>query len=237
MSGVPLAYRLLSGFFRCRFRQGSSQPRKILLVKTHAIGDVLMVSPAIEGLRRLFPEAHLAFLTGAWSAPVLSMCEGLDDIIVFADADLHEHHTGRLWSLIRQIRSMGFDTALIFHPSPVIQLLVAAMGIPGRIGLDHHGSGFSCNGRVPWVPNGDRYAGDMFFDLVRELGDPGVRPPLRLAVPEAARESIGNRLASIGIDSGPLVVMCPGGGRNPRDMVSAKLWSSAGYGDLAAVLV
>jgi len=36
------------------------EPERILVVKTHAIGDLLMVTPSISALRQLFPRAHLA---------------------------------------------------------------------------------------------------------------------------------------------------------------------------------
>ncbi len=194
---------------------------RFLLVKTHAIGDVLMTTPAIAALRRSFPKAQIDYLTGEWSAPALIGNPYLDRIITFPDSDLHERRLFRLRRHAKKLKKNHYDAALIFHPSPFIQLWIYSARIPVLIGLDHDHSGFLLTEKAEWEPNGERYAGDMFFALVRMLKKDARRGSMQFFPEKSAVEKAEKLLEG---KRGPVIALFPGGGRNPRDEVNAKRW-------------
>lgn len=226
---------LLSRLFRAR-RPGiePGPSARILLLKTHALGDVLMTTPAVRALRNRFPNATLEYWTGHWSEPVLRHNSDLDAVITFADQALQNRKPAAVLRLVHRIRTAGYDAAVLFHPSPLIHLLTAAGGVRLRIGLVE-GESASLHRVIPWQPFGDRYVGDFFFSLVQTLGVSGAREEMQFEpgadARHRAREYLAERLGR------PFIVICPGGGSNPRDTVPAKRWPAASFAALAERLV
>nr|HDM59830.1 lipopolysaccharide heptosyltransferase II [Bacillota bacterium] len=232
---------VLGGFLRFAGRwtgrMGPREPERILVVKTHAIGDLLMVTPSIAALRRLFAESYLAVLTGRWSADVLLGNPDVDEVIKFPDELLFRHSVvGLLW-LVKRLRAQRFDLAAIFQASGAVQVLIALAGVPVRIGFDMNGSGFSLTRRLPWSPNSDRFIGDNYLDLPRELGFSDAAPASVLVLSEREREAAFERYVEPFANRGEmLIAICPGGGRNPRDKVSAKRWPADRFAEVALKL-
>ncbi|MFW6132298.1 MAG: glycosyltransferase family 9 protein [Planctomycetota bacterium] len=89
-------------------------PHRVLLVKPSSLGDVVTAVPVLRGLRRAFPDAHIAWLLGDAFAPLLADDPDLDEIILFPRKRL-----GRCWRspgaardlrrLIRTLRRGRFD--------------------------------------------------------------------------------------------------------------------------------
>ena len=47
-------------------------PRRVLILKPSALGDVVTAAPVLRGLRRTFPDAHLAWMLSDTCAPVMA---------------------------------------------------------------------------------------------------------------------------------------------------------------------
>ena len=60
-----------------------SPPRRILLIKPSAIGDVVHTLPILALLRRRWPEAHIAWLLTPACAGLLEAHPLLNEVIVF----------------------------------------------------------------------------------------------------------------------------------------------------------
>ena len=89
-------------------------PRRVLLIKPSALGDVVTAMPVLRGLRRTFPEAHLAWLVATPFAPLIAHDGDLDEVILF-----DRRRLGRAWrspaagralgNLLRGLRAGRFD--------------------------------------------------------------------------------------------------------------------------------
>ena len=227
---------LLSVFGR---KAGNSlrQPERILVVKTHAIGDLLMVTPSIAALRQPLPDSYLSVLSGKWSAEMLKGNPNIDETIVFPDEILFNHSIVGLLRLARRLRAKRFDLAAIFQPSAPVQAMVALAGVPRRIGFDRDGSGFSLTTRLPWRPNSERFIGENYMDLPRELGFDGPTPRSVLILSDAEKEAAFEKFLAEHADrEGKLIAVCPGGGKNPRDEVGAKRWPPDRFAKVALAL-
>src|ERR1700722_8177059 len=67
------------------FREKSSHSNRILVVATTALGDTLWATPAIESLRKTFPNAYIAVLTSPIGEQVLRHNPWTDKIHVLKE--------------------------------------------------------------------------------------------------------------------------------------------------------
>lgn len=212
-------------------------PKRILLVKTHAIGDTIMITPAIRALRRQFPQAHIVLLTGRLSQEIMQGNPDIDQILSFDESGIFARHPMAILKLIRRIRREHFDTTFIFQYSSLIHLLVLMFGIPFRIGYDNTGSGFSLTHKVPWEKDGRRWTGDLHLDIARFAGARIEERSLIVEVSQEDTEFVNRFLKQEG--AGPddmLIGIFPGGGKNSRDTVYQKRWSIEKYANIIDVL-
>ena len=66
-----------------RVQLAGCKPGKILVVKTHAVGDVLLTTPAIQAIRSRFPGAELHLLVCDQVRDVVETNPNIDEIISF----------------------------------------------------------------------------------------------------------------------------------------------------------
>src|SRR6476659_4932073 len=62
------------------------EPRRILVVKLFALGDLLNTTPALRALRARFPQARIDVLTTRQGKPGLANSPHIDDVLVFEKA-------------------------------------------------------------------------------------------------------------------------------------------------------
>jgi lipopolysaccharide heptosyltransferase I len=118
----------------------SSPPRRILLIKPSAIGDVVHTLPILALLRRRWPAAHLSWLLTPACAGLLEGHPLLDEVLVF-----QRHHFGRGWrdpasalSLIEflsDLRDRNFDLVIDLQGLLRSGLLAWQTRAPVRIGF------------------------------------------------------------------------------------------------------
>jgi len=198
---------------------------KILIVKTHAIGDLLLVTPSIRAIRGLFPDAEISLLTGAWSAPVLQNNPYIDEIISVDDDILFQRKWMAIWGLVRRLKRKHYDLAFILQPSGKIRFMVFSAMIKERIGLAFEGKGFFLTDPVLWEPKRSRYIAENYLDVVRKVGKGDFDTVLDLFLTDDEIMRAERFLKERGIDSRrKLIGIAPGGGKNPRDYVPMKLW-------------
>lgn len=109
--------------------------KKILIIQTAFLGDVILTTPLVKATRKLFPEAQLSFLLIPQTKGVFSNNPYLDDIIVY-DKKRDEKKVSDFFRLVKKIRQKKFDLALTPHRSLRSALLAYLSKIPERIGFD-----------------------------------------------------------------------------------------------------
>lgn len=220
-------------------------PKRILMVKLSAIGDVIHTLPALNALRRAYPAAHIAWVVEAAAAPLLEGHPSLDRVIVSRRKDWVRSLLGRSSSFrdrrrallemrrfVRDLRETRYDLVIDFQQLLKSGLLVGLAR--GRrkagygSGLDHiEGSHWFLNHRFP-LRSMDRHALPRSLDILNGLGIPTPVVEYRLPVGDAALEKVNGLLARHGATgTGPLVAV------NPMAKWATKLWSSEKFARLA----
>jgi lipopolysaccharide heptosyltransferase II len=210
---------------------GRRPPEHIFLVRTHAIGDVLLTTPVLRALKQAWPRALLTMVVGDKSRPVLEGNPHLDAILSFPEVWWFKRQWAKIWQLTRSYRRLPKEMLILFHASPLLHLWGWLLGAPVRVGFDTDGSGISLTHRVRLDLQGRRYLGEVNLDLVRALGLPAgkAEPEIFLSTGELAA---GARLLAAAPRGRWLVGLAPGGGQNPLEQIAVKHWPASHYTQL-----
>lgn len=122
------AVRLLEG----RRRSGSMN---LLVVRLDRIGDLVLSLPAIEALRKRFPEARITLMTRPATRPLLEGHPALDEVLAYdyKKGGRHAFPFGYL-RLLAEVRKRRFDAAVILHPGIRSYLVPFLAAVRRRVG-------------------------------------------------------------------------------------------------------
>ncbi len=222
-------------------------PRKILIIRLSAIGDVIRTLPALRALRTKLPEAFIGWAVEDSSADLLTGHPDLDRVFVFKRSEWKKNR-GRasgllapvlqVASVVRAIRQERFDLVLDFHGILKSGLVSLLSGVSLRAGLSR-----------PYVKEGNHLFNTYHVDVgsasvsriernlrfIRFLGiDATARYDPVIPVTEADRIETDRFLKERGLAGGePLIVIHPGTSRKTL----YKRWAPASYAVLADRLI
>jgi lipopolysaccharide heptosyltransferase II len=205
--------------------------KNVLVIKTHAIGDVIMTTPAIRALRRAFPQAEISVLIGNWSSPVLKNNPYINHCIEFDDTIAHKKRIIEIIKLVLKIRVMKFDAVIIFHPSLFIHFFTVLAGIKNRFGLSRNHKKCLLTASVEEIGAYDYYYPMNFLKVIQLLTnsthiDININDLMMdVFTNPHDKVSAGLLLQQYGIiDVSKLILIAPGGSANPKESISARVW-------------
>ena len=121
-------------------------PKKILLIRTDRIGELILTAPAINSVRAAFPEAEISLIVSASSFEAVGGMRSVDKVLVIDPASEFSS-LRKVLEFVLGLRKKNFDMAVIFNPSKLMNLAVFLAGIPVRAGYDRK-LGFLLNRRI-----------------------------------------------------------------------------------------
>jgi heptosyltransferase-3 len=133
--------------------------RRILAINMSHIGGVLLMTPALELLHQLYPEAEISALVRSGTGPVLQhhplMARIYMDGKITGNQQMHQRTKASLWARLVQIphglrlmaalRRQRFDLAVHFTDSDRGALYAFLCGAPQRVGFRARGGLWSKN--------------------------------------------------------------------------------------------
>ena len=197
------------------------RPPRILFVRPDHVGDVLLTLPAVAALRRILPDAHLAYAAPVSSAAVAERCPHLDEALTIEFPPVARGADSVAWrdtvDAEAERLTGSFDAALVVRPDdPWSAELAAVAEIPVRLGFAMPRTRPYLTGVLP-VPRGQHVALDG-FDLADALlarlsVDGRTRRVLDACfVPSRADEEEARDLLSEVRPGGAPIVLHPGSG-------------------------
>ena len=205
----------------------SRQGKRILLVRTDRLGDVILTLPMLSVLRKQFPDAYLAVLLRSYTAPIVEGNPHLDEIILYDDDG------GQLIpadNMVQTIRDYKFDIAIVARPMPRVAWITFRAAVPVRIGTGFRYYSILFNKRVfEHRKDAKRHELDYNLNLLKLLGCSIEGPPdFSLGIPPDADVKIEALLRQFRVDhEKEIVVIHPGTGGSARE------WPAAFFGNLA----
>ncbi|HTG35238.1 MAG TPA: glycosyltransferase family 9 protein [Thermoanaerobaculia bacterium] len=213
---------LAAGVARAR-RDGAAppaDPRSIFVLRNNDLGDLLVVTPLFEALRRRFPDARIAAGVGSWSLELLRGNPHLSEVLT-VDAPWFNKYAargalGRLRWLSRspqaaELARRGFEVGIDVLGSAWGSLLLLRAGIPWRMGVEGYAGGHRAVQRTVRFRPGEHVGRSAlrFAELLGATELPPARPQLFLSPEEQAA---GERLWGGASPRGVRLAVGPGGG-------------------------
>jgi len=216
-------------------------PRKILIIRTSALGDVIHVLSSLAALRQRFPQAAISWLVEPAGALLLEGHADLERIFVFnrglwktqwRNPAAWPSLLGSFFSLVRQIRRERFDLVVDFQCNLRSALAVLLSGGRRRLGFHRRdasewGGWLFTGEKAPPAPPGIHKV-EKNLHLVSTLGWSGPAPPPRIALDPKDLAWAQEAVASLP-GGGPVVLLHPAVSR----FGDIKRWSAEGFRDLA----
>lgn len=203
---------------------------KILIVAPSWIGDTILAQPLFSRLHEKHAGLHLDVLAAGWSAPLLARMPEVREVIDSPFRHGEFNFAARL-QLARQLRTTGYDEAIVLPNSWKSALIPFLAGIPKRTGYVGEQRYGLINNRHRLDDKRHPRLADRY---VRLADDPGRHPHLSLRRPHlsSSREQQRATRAALGLplDRAP-VVFCPGAEFGP-----AKRWPARYYATLATAV-
>ncbi|MDD4954001.1 MAG: lipopolysaccharide heptosyltransferase II [Candidatus Omnitrophica bacterium] len=146
-----------------------SKYKRILIVRTDRIGDVLLSTPVIKALRENYPHAFIAMMVSPYAKDIVEGNPYLDEVIVY-DKDRKHKSWRRSLKFASRLKKKKFDLALVLHPTNRAHLITFLAGIKKRVGLGRK-LGFLLTDKIPHTKQlGEKQETEYALDLVRYLG-------------------------------------------------------------------
>jgi lipopolysaccharide heptosyltransferase II len=121
-----------------KIRLQNSIHARILIRAANWVGDAIMTTPVIRGVRKNYPDAHITVLAKPWVIPVYENNPHVDEIMVYDNTGRHKMGMGTL-RLAGDIRKLKFDLAILMQNAFEAALLAFLAGIPERVGYNTDG--------------------------------------------------------------------------------------------------
>jgi lipopolysaccharide heptosyltransferase II len=216
-------------------------PRAIFVLRNNDIGDLIVVTPLFEALKKRFPSAQIVVGVGDWVRPVLENNPYVDAVLS-VNAPWHNlviQPQSPMRSLRyilrstegRRLRAARFDVGIDVLGSPWGSLLLMRAGIPWRLGVRGYAGGHrGVQGYVDFdlqMPVGR--AALRFAELLGATELPHYRPQLYVTPEEVHRAETRWRTLRPGA-RGKRIVIGPGGG------FPDKCWPPACFAEVATRL-
>jgi ADP-heptose:LPS heptosyltransferase len=200
--------------------------RRILVLKWGALGDLVAATPAIQALRRAYPQAIITVISNAPFNEIAPAGSLADELFLF------KRH-GEFWRILPKVRANSWDIAVnLSWNSDRSAILCYFSGAPLRAGSTGPGwLGFLYNRRVAAFAK-DRHEIDRHLDIVRTLGITAEDSRPFVHISDRAVQEARDSLWAQGVKKTGLLV-----GIHPGASSNEKSWGVENFGWLGKEVI
>ena len=206
--------------------------KRILIIRTDKIGDVLLSLPAVIAVREAFPDAYIAMMISPEAKDILAGNEYLNEVIIYDKKIKHKNALNTL-GFISQIRKKRFDIAIILHSTTRVNLIAFLSGIPARIGYARGKMDLLLSEKLGYTKRfGEKHEAEYCLDVLRYIGIDAKLSLPKLNIAEKDREKIKAMLEGCGVkEDYKIVIIHPGSSHVSRR------WPVENFSKTADILV
>lgn len=212
-------------------------PKRILIVKLSAIGDVLMATPVAKALRTAYPDSYLAWIVERKSADIVLGNPYLDEVIVWERTKGGGllNSAGRFikgfTGIRNELKSRRFDVCLDLQGLLRSAGVCLVSGAKKRIGFADGDEGSFLFYHKKYDPKDpERNAQQRNLDLLKTIGIESTDTAMHMPVMDEDREFADEFFKKHGLEEGKVVAFCP------ATTWANKHWTPEGWSEVSNIL-
>ncbi len=208
--------------------QGTApQFKRILIIRTDRIGDVVLSTPVIKAVREKYPSAYIAMMVSPYTKEIVEGNPYLDEVIIY-DKDAKHKSWRRTFEFARNLKKKRFNLALILHPTNRVHLVAFLAGIKRRIGYDRK-LAFLLTDKIPHTKQyGQKHELEYNLDLLKILGIVPSDKDIFVPIKPEARQAVEELLRQEGVKENEALLAI-----NPGASCPSKVWSAQRFAEVA----
>jgi len=220
-------------------------PKKILVINTFGIGDVLFTTPFIVSLKKNFPACFIGYLGNKRTSQFLAGHSNIDAIYEYERDEFKGLYDSskikflsKLKSLLDSIKRERFELVFDFSLNRNINFLTMFIGIPCRVGLNYKGRMPFSTVKIPFDGFEGKHVVEHYLDILVSMGVTSLERELNWNVSEADRQWADEFLRQHGVsDKDRLIGVIPGAGESWGPQARFRRWDAANYAKLVDKLI
>ncbi len=182
--------------------------KRILLIKPSSLGDIVHALPVLHGLRRRFPEAHIAWMVATPFVPLVANHPDVDEIVEFSRKKLarwfmHPSSFAAFRRFSRSLKTARYDLVIDLQGLFRSGYFSWVTGAKCRVGFAdaRELAPLFYNKRLP-KRSADEHAVEHNYRVAEALGFTRVKPKIDLAITEDERARAAEILEGVGLAKG-----------------------------------
>lgn len=187
--------------------------RRILVINLGGMGDNLLSTPALKGLKVFYPDARITFLTLSRSCGILEGASFIDEIITVGSLKDLRH----IYSVLTSLRTRKIDIAInmrtiaSFWGAVKMGAIFWIINPRLKVGRDTDGMGFFLDMKLPETHAGIKHDIDYNIELIKLVGASAFdrRPVINLSDEDNAYADNILKGSSIS-DNDTIIIISPG---------------------------
>ncbi len=204
--------------------------KRILIIRTDRIGDLVLSTPAFRALRHHFPSAYITCVTAPSTKEIVEGNPCLDRVITYERAMIGSPI--RFIRYLAEIRRNRFDMTVVLNYSPDAILLAYLSCAPMRIGTWIPGFRWFLTKSISYRERDKpgRHEVECILDVLRQIGIQGDDKSLFLPISGRGESFADGFISEHNLEKEILVAIHPGS-RQPR-----MRWNREGFARVADAL-
>ncbi|MCM8782737.1 MAG: lipopolysaccharide heptosyltransferase II, partial [Candidatus Omnitrophica bacterium] len=205
--------------------------KRILIVRTDKIGDVVLSTPVIKTLRENFPSSFIAMMLSHYTKELVEGNPYLDEVIVYDKEKEHRSWRGSM-RMSKELKKKKFDLAIILHPTNRVHLVTFFAKIPKRVGYNRK-MGFLLTDKIPHTKQfGQKHESEYNLDLLRYLGITDIQKELYIPIKKESEIFVEELLKKEGITEKDKILAI-----HPSATCPSKRWPPERFAEVADSLI
>ncbi len=176
----------------------SAERKRILIIQTAFIGDVILATSLIEFFKGVFINAEIDFVLRKSNALILEGDPRVNRLIKW---DKSQQKIKGLLKVIKEIREVNYDFVINTHRFGSSGLMTAFSKSKAKIGYDNNPLSFFYTKKIKHIIGDGRHEVDRLKDLVMEISDEKLKPKLHTSA--LSREKVSK------YQNEPYIVIAP----------------------------
>lgn len=162
--------------------------RKILIIQTASIGDVILATPVPEKLHVFFPEAEIDFLVKKGMEELFRDHPFLHEILIW---DKKKRKNRNLFSLLKKIRKTKYDLVINLQRFGSTGILTGLSGAERRIGFKKNPFSFLFTEKFEHKIGDGTHEIERNLSLIASITDDSVQKPALYPTPAVHAKMMG----------------------------------------------